>query len=144
MNRAAQIIRLILIAAILLSVPACGGYKYSSTFFIRNVSDAAITVIAAGGNSGDSSFELRRGEQRSVHIEYTRCPEGFVPVDKYTPDDPIPPAKMLGSLEIRADGKLLDDAVRMRRNWERRATEYSEVYTLNIDEGLIGLYGGGL
>lgn len=137
-----RIIRSILAATVLLCASSCGGYKYSSTFFVRNLSDAAVTVTTAGGSGEDGTFELRRGEQCTVHIEYTRCPEGFVPVDRYTQDDPVPPTKMLGTLEIRADGKLLDDAVRMRVNWTRRETEYSEVYTLYIDEELIDLYGG--
>lgn len=143
MFRTTRFFQIIFLAALIPLISGCVAYKYTSTFFVRNYSPGTITVKTIEGTEGDPrNFDLPPMQQRSVHTESTRCPEGFVPIDKYTPEDPIPPLSMLGKLEIWVNGKQLDKDVCLRINWNRTETEYSEVYTLVIDEGLIERYGG--
>lgn len=142
MSRTTRFYQLFFLSGLLL-LSACAGYRYTNAFFIRNSSAAVITVKISGGSESDTeSFDILPGEQRTVHSEQTKCPEGFVPIDRYLPEDLIPPAGMVDNLEIWVDGKQLDGGIRMRVNWDRRATEYSEVYTLYITDALVGQYGG--
>lgn len=145
MLRTRRFSRIVMAVCLLPWLSGCVAYKYSSTFFVVNGSSHSISVrTVEGGRDGDPrNFTLAPGELRAVYMESIKCPENFVPTNKYLPGELLPPAGLLGKLEFWIGSGQLPEEMRRNDEWDYFSSEYIEKFTLSITDTMIEYYSNG-